>query len=60
MKLDKYSKHEFLDRTCIVASNFNDFVINHVNFDKLPKKLRKKYKKATMLLWELYQDSANL
>ncbi len=59
-KLDRFSKHEFLDRTATIATLFNDIIINHVNLAKTNKKYKKKCEKISQDLWDLYQMSANL
>lgn len=56
-KLDKYSKHEFLDRTYLAMVLFSDYVADH---PALPKKYKKKAEKVVSSMFDFYQEMGSL
>ena len=56
-KLDKYSKHELLDRSYLAMTIFDTHVAQHF---ALPKKYHKKADKVIKLMHEFYQDMDGL
>lgn len=55
--MDKFHKHEVLDRTSIIANNFDYFVVDQPAI-KHKKKLVKRCDKVQKHLWKLYQELA--
>lgn len=58
--MDKYVKHEFLDRSALMADMYDKYIVQHFAFETLPKKVQKKVNKASEKLWKLYQQMGNL
>lgn len=53
-KLDKFHYHEALDRAFIVANMTDEYLMQHPVIQK-NKELKKRVKKAEILLYEVYQ-----
>lgn len=55
MKIDKFHIHEAMDRTNMIASIWQDFIVDHPAVMDNPKWL-KDAKKIARLIGKLYQD----
>jgi len=55
MKIDKFHKHEVLDRIYVIQSNINDFLVEHPVI-KSDKKMKKKLEKVQSILGNIYQE----
>jgi len=54
MKIDKFHKHEVLDRIYVIQSNIEDFLIGHPVIQS-DKKMREKVEKVQNILRSIYQ-----
>jgi cob(I)alamin adenosyltransferase len=51
--------HEIVDRTCLIAELFSDYVANHPGVDASPK-IRRLVKRIEQDLFDLYQELATI
>ena len=52
---DDYSRHEALDRTCMLAQTLSFWLLQHPYIDSKPE-LGQKIARAVELLYEVYND----
>lgn len=58
--MDKLSKHEFLDRAYIQLEQFNNAILDHVDYEKLPEETRALAGKIHTDLYALYNKMGGL